>query len=161
MDTSERYIEMCRQAKELQDRFIYEKSDKLRGYYIWVPIPLEKNKVMIISDMTIPSEYRKMEFMNHSSIKVSPETDMDTVMKTICVELKDVERKYCIWLPRQDQLQKILNLDLSSLGKELIAMSVFDDDDGSSTYEQLLIKMVMKEKFNKRWDFDKSEWVGI
>ena len=140
MDTSERYIEMCRQAKEIQDSwkatvgdyFWHKKTDSWNGWKKGVDI------IVLNSD---DGYY-----------------GCDTTM------FDDADNKNelgFIILPRQDQLQAILNLNLSSIGKELNYMSVFDDEDGSSSYEILLLKMVMKYEFKKRWDFDKNEWVAI
>lgn len=76
----------------------------------------------------------------------------------------DTIETHYIWLPRQDQLQEMLpNYDLDSL--EVKFHLWLNDINYSSnselkSFEQLWLAFVMKEKFNKYWDNEKSDWVG-
>jgi len=77
------------------------------------------------------------------------------------------DNKYAIWLPRQDQLQKMIGdipLDLLSsiacfsftdlrIKNHLISRRFFDTYAFHFTsFEQLWLAFAMKEKYNKVWD---------
>ena len=72
---------------------------------------------------------------------------------------------YETWLPRQDQLQEILELDPSlwtgivqliwEFGKEMIRNK---QERYIFSMEQLWLAFVMKEKYNKIWDGKDKKW---
>jgi len=64
----------------------------------------------------------------------------------------------CIWLPRQDQLQEMVEgtiyEKLGKLYREIVAMDFYPCDSA----EQLWLAFVMREKYGKVWDGEK--WVN-
>jgi len=98
----------------------------------------------------------------------------------ICAEVLEVENnegyliksiygKYflpseCVWLPRQDQLQEMINQDyLTGFIYDLYEFSkewLYHDNGNDlrfTSLEQLWLAFVMYEKFNKVWDG--KEWI--
>lgn len=77
------------------------------------------------------------------------------------------------WLPRQDQLQEMLDMDTNDLYFGFLSIQSlvleitirFDDDISFAdmmnkfSIAQLWLIFVMHKKYNKHWDFDKKEWV--
>ena len=65
----------------------------------------------------------------------------------------------CLWLPRQDQLQDMVTDKFSSREQipclqKILAYKVqcTKEDKNPSTWEQLWLAFVMKEKYNKTWN---------
>ena len=78
------------------------------------------------------------------------------------------EMSWCmwkIWLPRQDQLQEMFQLDKNSHYTQMIDIidnyyHVWIDYIWElQSMEQFMLSCLMKEKFNKIWDDKKEEWV--
>jgi len=68
-----------------------------------------------------------------------------------------------IWLPRQDQLQEMVNTEWHELGIILYLLIGFwqVNEKKFSSMEQLLLAFVMKRKYNKEWNDEKEEWGKI
>jgi len=71
-----------------------------------------------------------------------------------------------IWLPRQDQLQEIINDPFSSVGpiydllNKLYNFRVNDEMQGRvKSWEMFLLLYIMKTKYNKTWNG--KEWIRI
>lgn len=78
----------------------------------------------------------------------------------------------CVWLPRQDQLQDMLN---RSVIEKLIKFNDFMYPPLSiikpelseeklktfPSFEQLWLRFVMKEKYNKIWDINCKNWENV
>jgi len=138
MDTSKKYIKMCEKAEEIQNFRIYA----VRG---------------------IIFKFEDGDVISHS--KTSIETYKESTPDHDCDYTIDDEH---IWLPRQDQLQGmvegIIKLKLeayvfhwSGLKRwELVHRKTNDYIFGASM-EQLWLAFVMKEKYNKKWDGE--EWI--
>lgn len=76
-----------------------------------------------------------------------------------------------IWLPRQDQLQKMI-LDLVKIdglssspiipiGKFITYYKKRGISMKKTTFEQFWLMFVMKEKYSKQWSENKQEWVKM
>ena len=73
-----------------------------------------------------------------------------------------------IWLPRQDQLQKIWLKEFNNLMIEDMVERFYDWMNSFTTHqratrstwsmEQLWLAFVMKEKYSKQWSTDKQKW---
>lgn len=77
----------------------------------------------------------------------------------------DQDDKDCIFLPRQDQLQEMIDGDLSVKMEDIYLYNystgfVWLSDGHLSSFEQLWLAFVMNEKYNKIWDKDKKEWIS-
>jgi len=66
----------------------------------------------------------------------------------------DIETKRLIWLPRQDQLQNMLDEkpNPSRMHNLLIWAGIECDVSDLRTWEQLWLAFVMHEKYQKKWD---------
>lgn len=74
--------------------------------------------------------------------------------------------QYSIWLPRQDQLQKMIwreDAQHTLLGFTNCVGALFDERDKHwlqfISFEQLWLAFVIHEKYGKHWDNKKEEWV--
>ena len=151
MDTSKEYILMCEKAWEIQKAWKPEMGD-------WVRVQDDPK-----------SEWRppKKDSYTYVLYKVIGEQDPTfinlqiTSIKEWIKEGRDYCSGYPIWLPRQDQLQNMI--DWTSYSYPISAM-VFQLEEFYRTLkelpnsmEQLWLAFVMKEKHNKTWDG--KEWV--
>ena len=128
MDTTLKYIKMCEEAKEIQDL-----APKIRTRIH------TKMNICICSDdkFGLGGVYYCMDTVSDDGITV--------------------ESTYAVWLPRQDQLQEILNKTTYFI---LMDFTNFVDSKwgyescvvNKYSMEQLWLAFVMKEKFNKHWD---------
>ena len=125
MDFSRKYIDMCREAKEIQDKRLAVGDDF--GYVAYEAC-LEHNKVC----------------------------DVDEERDLRCDECgKSRKHSYPVntcWLPRQDDLQEIMNMDLGDMMKALLDFknSICElEGSGFDTLEQYWLAFVMKNKFGK------------
>lgn len=97
-------------------------------------------------------------------VKHNLEIGLDYGCQPACCEDPYGCRKECkwVWLPRQDQLQEMVGLDIIALCRDFrdfafnnYADATTDDIDPVCTFtsmEQLWLAFVMKEKYNKVWD---------
>ena len=159
MDTSEIYIKMCESADVIQERWkqCYGDYIYLGGDYILdrigrlIPDICKKNvqKFKILRFVTF--NYDQTDFFSHVNLAT------------------------CIWLPCQDQLQQIIidfvkNLlwrhdkafEIALIKNEFRLISRIDNknmevnnslyEHNYKTIEQLLLALIMKEKYNKIWN---------
>lgn len=140
MDKSPEFLKMCIKAEEIQE--IWELSDG--DFYI----------VIKGSGRKIPS-------------KISILNDLET--KSYISDYIEKERGSFIWVPRLDQLQKMIDWTKWELGIrkkvkfEMYYTSISGEQNSGmvtgASMEQLWLGFMMKEKFGKIWDSEKAEWV--
>ena len=191
MDFSKQYIKMCEKAQEI--RKIWKPF--IGDWYIW------NNEVSLIgeksfSDRTnleprdkriwggkkyntmIAGYYQDWVLMDFRSPK--PDYNLQEIIEHFqnCY----ISYEHCWWLPRQDQLQKIIDKNWYSclekfweyitkqdwhvnIGRELYCCRTpnemrLDYFDEFTSMEQLWLAFVMKEEYNKVWN-DKDRVEGI
>jgi len=137
MDTSKKYIKMCKEATEIQKLWKAEEGDFYFCECKDIPNYPEGygNVVLTVGDADLQSE----ELYT---------SDTDT------------------WLPRQDQLQDMVTIDgtiLLTQLKETYIMEcwIYKKDEYYFEYnsmEQLWLAFVMKEKYGKVWDDENECW---
>jgi len=135
VDTSKEYIEMCEKAVEIQDKWIPQSTDIVKGEFVGFIKEASPNYALrrFDSDKEIYGKYAWYEKME------------------------------LIWIPRQDQLQDMVNIEVigySHIKGLILGFKRFcmDQDDKSfNTMEQLWLAFVMKEKYSKSWNG--KEWV--
>jgi len=134
MDTSETYIKMCEKAEEIQGT----KSD----YY-------ERKELSSYAKGVHCIVHRNPEYSDYYHIG-------DSINKGIeyAVEI--------VWLPRQDQLQGMLNDNINQVVKQQGIDNCLHFVDItqmlSMSWEQLWLCLVMLTKYNKTWDG--SDWIS-
>jgi len=145
MDTSKEYINMCRKAVEIQKLFKAEKGD----FYFCFCTDIEP------TDM-FPKGY---------GLSIITEWDADLNSELLIRSGTD------IWLPRQDQLQEMIETQLSvksNANHIAIHFAQFVNNHLENvvywelelkSMEQLWLAFVMWEKFNKKWNKDWSNWM--
>jgi len=137
MDTSKEYIKMCRKAEEVQE--------------LWEPIPGDFAYDIRYKDPIIIINYDKNTYIYGFNLVNELEFEE-------CVLYFNSENDL-IWLPRQDQLQDMV-YKTSDHPYTLIAQFFdfvhTDDMPMKTSMEQLWLRYVMHEKFNKVWDG--KEW---
>jgi len=150
MDFSNRYAIMCQKAVEIQENwmpkpcdFFIDHTDVEGGFGICGPAASKLQVVDISIGMPDSEEYK--------------------------VE-SDHLRENSFWLPRQDQLQKIIEPDESKVHliiNKVIESQYFELSKGDYvaaprkfySMEQLWFAYVMKKKYNKTWN--EEDWVPV
>lgn len=178
MDVSKEYIEMCEKAQEIQnlrevkERVLTDKdkcNHKLGDFSLWLNsdycyCEFSKNNALynnnIKSDISIFSDIFN-SFLNYSK----------------CIHFLESYSKL-IWLPRQDQLQEMLDLTNKvswcfSTGLTPVCRCEYGGGydketekelnyfDSFSSFEQSWLAFVMKEKYSKTWNKETKEWVKL
>ena len=148
MDATNRYAMMCQQAEEIQ--------------HLWSP----KQCDFIINHEDLEeglSFCRSAESIVQVVNMYYEEKDSEQYQQE-CEDLKE----QALWLPRQDQLQKIVEPDnarLYSLTSKVMERQYHDYSKNASvaaselfySLEQLWLAYIMKEKFHKVWS--EEDWV--
>ena len=70
-------------------------------------------------------------------------------------------KKETVWLPTQDQLQRIVKLDIAPLVYNFCNFFLVRDIVGFDTLEQLWLDFVMRNKFDKKWNHKKKNWENL
>lgn len=127
MDTSETYIKMCEKAEEIQKlRNTIFKSEKPVGQY-----PAGKYKLMDTGDVF---------FQEGMEIQCS----------------FGIAYPNSIWLPRQDQLQEMVDISnhdlISRFTNWYFCLNSWHEYVPCKSMEQLWLAFIMKEKFRKIWN---------
>jgi len=141
MDTSEKYIKMCSKATEIQE------IKKNAGYYVSGDFVYCDN-----IDIIHIASYEEGFAINESAPIDINFPFSGKLLKTV-------------FLPRQDQLQEMVIPEEVSSNWDW--MRKFILKTGSryyidfSSFEQLWLAFVMKEKYNKVWDEKQEDWVKI
>lgn len=162
MDVSKEYILMCSKATEIQEmrefgedyEFSYEISTDMIQFTV-----LPRNK-----------SYRT-RFNSNALTEVLSLNELHDRFTHIsgCKLMSDAFS--VIWLPRQDQLQEMVNnpidmfiwgLNIYTYDGEQIESSQVElvrYFEQFTSMEQLWLAFVMQEKYNKIWDSEKQDWI--
>jgi len=124
MDTSKEYIEMAKRAVEVQGLWKPSKGD---AYIIGGAMPGDKH---------FGVTYLGCCWQKCSGCRFEVE-----------------ELKYeCVWLPRQDQLQDMIDKPLANLTKRFYDyLKTTGFEVNLNSMEQLWLAFVMHEKYQKKW----------
>jgi len=147
MDTTPKYIKMCEMAEEIQVGWQYEDGD----FYLH-RFPDKEGKFVGKEVMMI--------LCQSCNVK---DSHGDTYVSEYSPKGEN------IWLPRQDQLLKMVE----GAPWKLSSVKMDESDDYffefqfytgfdywiGLTPEQAIIQGVMHEKFNKAWDDSKEQWI--
>jgi hypothetical protein len=148
MDATNRYAFMCQKALEIQNLWVPKQCDFIINYE-----DLEEGL-----SFCRPAE-NIVQVVNMYYV----EQDGDNYLQE-CEDLKE----QALWMPRQDQLQKIIEPDnamVSSIMRKVIETEYHDYSRNAMvsapelfySMEQLWLGYVMKGKYNKVWN--EEEWV--
>lgn len=185
MDTSETYIKMCEEAREIQEQWApvigdiacVPKKTTGRSYFFacgilhdhwkYSPVDLIRTRVAVITDLNNVLHTNASHQMIGVDDKLAVLAQGDTDGGGLHFLLSD-----CLWLPRQDQLQEMVKGErhYHLLAAEFAAYFhgtldpffayVGSDDytvDSDNSMEQMWLAFVMKERWNKTWDGE--NWV--
>ena len=140
MDRSPKFLKMCMKAEEIQKNWELSDGD------FYIPVKGSGKK--------IPS---KTYILN----------DLET--KSYISDYINKERGSFIWVPRLDQLQKMIDWTKWELGIrkkirfEMYYTSISGEENSGmvtgASMEQLWLAFLMKEKYGSTWDSEKEEWV--
>ena len=127
MDSSEQYIKMCSKASEIQK--------------LW-----KQNKGEYVAVYSSEWEYFDKDYQVRNKIVI---LGVDGNYVT--------DESLCVWLPRQDQLQEIMEIDIRSVCSFIILDQLMDRYITRygyllETMEQLWLAFFMLEKYKKHWD---------
>jgi len=161
MDTTEKYIEMCEKADEIQWKwkstegrlnilpsYFYDKDLSEVEIAVWLPQTFIKALDGAMGTNVIALGISQVE-----KNRVG-EATMDW-------------RKFMVWLPRQDQLQDMIwgdwNLEIAKAYTftkfYLFVDKVWDIAGIFGSLEQLWLAFVMMEKYKKVWNGE--DWVAV
>ena len=149
MDTSEVYIKMCREAKEIQEVCKYEYGDII---HIVGSDVESRNGIYLYG-----SNGFKYDRHYHHEIYPGSFWQIDEGRTTWYFHQDAI----VIWLPRQDQLQEMVyngrNLSVFYGFRSYVMHHIVNDLDDTDeadleSWEQLWLTFVMKEKYNKKWN---------
>ncbi len=141
MDTSKKYIKMCKKAEEIQKGWNPREGDL--GF-------LEKGKSYFHHfEATEDDEYNAPEQSYGNPI---------IILESFAFSVKE---DGFIWLPRQDQLQEMIDWEAFSykVSTQIFQINEFydnlpesvDDTGYPTSMEQIWLMFVMSEKFGKEW----------
>lgn len=148
MDTSEEYIKMCRKAKEIQE--------------LWEPNYFDR--VYVATDYHTEMD-RREEVLQRNLLFWEGKTAI--LFRPDCIVTEEgrwIPEDKIFWLPRQDQLQEMIDwsnyrISIEKFGSRYRMVSKnltknFWEEDlfYYETMEQLWLAFVMHEKYNKKWN---------
>ncbi len=138
MDTSKRNIKMCEEAKKLQEE--WQPSD-------WDYVYCKRERVFVVLSGYVTDG----GCYGHET----PSKDRLSYYSGSCDDLSQGKsyKEFHIWLPRQDQLQKMVgcNKNIQMAHHRLYQIAEFWIGRDLRNMEQLWLAFVMKEKFGKEW----------
>jgi len=127
MDTREEYIKMCRASDEIQE--------------VWA----KKNGDFFIEDDNTISTIGDYE-LNRNNIGYG----------TYAEDFELLEGKL-VWLPRQDQLQEMIDYKYSHRAKVMQDVACTLEELANQSYEQAHLIVTMDMLYQKKWNG--TEWV--
>ncbi len=135
MDLSKEYIRMCERATEVEKTWSYLVGD---FYY-------DKG-----------STYVSREGRHEGAVSI-----VETHTLSDMVE-GNFMRSKTVWMPRQDQLQEMADLRDLRIGKTVKGFVLYNPDGSPSpghysSLEKLWLVLVMREKYQRKWDGD--QWI--
>jgi hypothetical protein len=144
MDISQEYIKMCN-CPEIQKNYNIPKA----GDFICVgEIGIE---IVLDYAYLTKEDFSEDKTINHDGDELKVYVDTDMILGFIKDEF--------IWLPRQDQLQEMINPKDSSNATYNALMYCKEQIDKKfmipESMEQVLLWYLMYSKYNKTWDGDK------
>jgi hypothetical protein len=150
MDATNRYTMMCQRADEIQDLWRPRQCDFIINF-----ADLEEGLSFCRPAESI------VQVLNMYYV----EQDGDNYLQ----ECQDVKEQ-ALWLPRQDQLQKIIEPDntrVFSIMSEIVGSQYYDYSKNAIvtapelfySMEQLWLGYVMKEIFKKLWN--EKDWISV
>lgn len=152
MDTTKTYIKMCEKAKKIQE---------LR------PKPDDNDE----DDATYTSFFYMPISKSVAILKWDNDTGSAIIGDYAWCDLGDHDGD--VWLPRQDQLQKLLiGVGIIAgdwrdvLAKFVDQMWEYEDEHRVgywnifTSMEQLWLALVMSQRYQKKWDSEKEDWIN-
>ena len=163
IDTTEKYIKMCEKAIVIQRYWIPMEGDfittsngiivlstNIMGFH-WHECHLHEIRIPVCKPIEITFERNKLS---------------DTInFKYAEFNIKQIHNP--IWLPRQDQLQDMVELTGYKENDKTVDLWIlgdFTEFTGNNwktfvTMEQLWLAFVMHKKYGKVWDDEQGNWV--
>ena len=142
MDTSKQYIKMCEKAQEIQESHTFDEEEG--DFSIWLP---RQDQLQGMIEGTVMEKIEKFNKFMHLPI-----------LNIKCNEID--EEKLEIFREKwgemmKDSLARITPLPVCE-NEELNLINVFTST--FTSFEQLWLAFVMKEKYGKTWNNKKEEW---
>jgi hypothetical protein len=136
VDTTKKYIEMCKQATEIQEKFNYDDGDYFIG---------DDDQEWNIGGLILDSKGNLW----------------DNVISDDAVAIKPM-----VWLPRQDQLQEMASLLCNYKTQILKFFNNWIKDNkilisDYRSMEQLWLTFVMHTVYNKAWGSLGNRWIEL
>lgn len=140
MDATKDNVEMCLKAHEIQDQWKFTIGD----YFTTPDMTASNHNPCIVDDFWLNDELTKRTLSNR------------------------MKSRDWIWLPRQDQLQDMLEdvfsnreiVPLTSKLHDVCVHLIQEHNFGGRTMEQLWLAFVMHEKYEKVWSYAHLSWLN-
>lgn len=161
MDTTERYIKMCEKAQEIQE-IICDSTFDDDGFNFFA-VTEERKSCLHCKNINLPDNYNHCPNCGRALV-----TEEFTHLSHYADDLTESNSISFFWLPRQDQLQEMLdyphNDELIDQFHDWLDQPTEIDSTGNPvifiSLEQLWFAFVMWEKYGKQWDDEKEEWIA-
>jgi hypothetical protein len=169
MDTSPRYVKMCKEAIELRQGHKWENGD-----FYW-DIDIESSLNRLKDTKGIQKLEKKEPKMKEAleknrwccGVVIDKNFLCDCGLETSLFPFEaHASSETAIWLPRQDQLQPMVN---ENINYAIACGGFFDIHINSQkmgeifnrnfTWEQLWLQFVIWHNYNKVWDNEREEWI--
>lgn len=157
MDKSQEYIVMCEKATEIQGGWQRIFSD-----YRNLEIPLqEKTPGTTNRDFVALKGTTIVTFIHNF------DTKFDVPIIKLYGEPKRVEARLLIWLPRQDQLQEMVDQGddnpyyTADLFFRWYQHHCGEEESVFASWEQFWLSIAMETEFNKSWNWKYKDWEAI
>ena len=167
MDTSETYIKMCEKAEEIQNSWKPEGGDWIVFDYRDTTKTSKEFEKQAWGDDD--KTWKRVEVLCYQPSELKDWWIGTTGKESLVKSSQDLTKEHCVWLPRQDQLQEMVPTQIAGTKPNLKMISEFThffdywDTNGIpinlTTWEQLWLAFVMKEKYNKVWDGEKWQTI--
>lgn len=169
MDDSLEYIKMCKQAKEIQERLNPIAKYGTATALSWKEVSCEKGDYISVNgDKYCSGIYlygcNGFQYSQHYHNRDEYCWQVNNGNTTDYID----SNASIVWLPRQDQLQNMLDLVSKKDNDKCIdlwALNKFNSfaSDNWKIYvsmEQLWLAFVISEKYSKEWSETKKDWIS-
>lgn len=165
MDISEQYIQMCEKAKEIQD---YVRSHEYEHFPWKEPDNIFAVKGTLRKCSKCGVMYQNDDYSSYKYCSDCGGEIIDSNEKTFEFRGEpDFNEKHFIWIPRQDQLQKMVKTEIwfenlyrfyDWINKDKFSKDALGMCNKFDSLEQLWLTFVMHEKYGKIWDGE--NWIN-
>lgn len=158
MDKTYKYIKMCKKAKEIQEKWKPEIGDFMLLDHRGTTGFSRETEKKVWED----EDSKWIRICNYTSKSLKDYVHISDETGTHAYKMSDILKMHHIWIPRQDQLQKIFWPNLDTL-EQMQSVWIFVNSFRlqPKTHEQGILMAGIYQKYSKQWDQEKENWIEI